>query len=162
MKHTREIHLTKEELHERFEYDNGVLKNRLAKPRAKVGSAAGSITPQGYLKIGIDRKVYFVHRLVWIMFNGSIDKGLVIDHINKDTLDNRIENLRLVTPLHNLQNQKAKGYYFDKDHNKYRASIMIDGKKIELGYFEKEHEARLAYLNAKDKYHDYYRSLNEG
>ena len=162
MKRTKEIPYTKEELHELFEYDDGVLKHKLARRRVKVGSAVGHITSQGYLKTTIYGKRYFVHRLLWIMFNSSIDRDLVIDHINKDTLDNRIENLRLVTQQENMQNSKGKGYYFDKRHNTYNARIRINGGRIHLGCFKKEHEARLTYLNAKDKYHKYYRSLNEG
>lgn len=51
-------------------------------------------------------KIYSVHRIIWEMFYGDIQKGMVIDHINGDPWDNRIENLRMVTQKQNVQNAK--------------------------------------------------------
>jgi len=47
------------------------------------------------------RKTWRSHRFVWEYFNGKIPEGLEIDHINGDKTDNRLENLRLVTPIEN-------------------------------------------------------------
>jgi len=153
MTHTRKIPYTKEELHELFEYDKGILKHKVSRGRVKAGSVAGSISSSGYLCTKIDGRVYLVHRLIWLMFNGSIDKNMQIDHINRKPLDNRIQNLRLVTQQQNKFNTKVKGYSFHKLSNKYRARIMIDGEHIHLGLFEKERDAKDAYLKAKEKYH---------
>ena len=149
MKHTREIHLTKEELHELFEYDDGVLKHKTSRGRVKVGSVAGSIGSNGYLQTKINGRAYLVHRLIWIMFNGGIDKNIQIDHINRNTLDNRIQNLRLVTHQQNAFNTKSKGYYFHKASNKYMSRIMIDGKHIYIGIFEKNTKQDLHILMLK-------------
>lgn len=54
----------------------------------------------------VDRKLKYMHRLVWEHMNGPIPPTLEIDHINGNTLDNRIENLRLVTHKENQNNQK--------------------------------------------------------
>ena len=158
MKHTRDINLTQENLHTLFEYDNGLLRYK-TKPngKIKIGQVAGSPTGTGYWRIKINTVSYRIHRIIWVMFNGSIDKNLVIDHKNGDPLDNRIENLNLVTCQQNLENQKAKGYR--KCRNKYRANIMVNRKNHELGYFNTEQEARMAYLLAKKKYHTYYRDI---
>lgn len=42
-----------------------------------------------------------VNRLVWTIFNGAIPTGLDVNHINEDPLDNRLENLNLMTPKEN-------------------------------------------------------------
>ena len=43
-----------------------------------------------------------VHRIVYTWFNGFIPNGLIVDHINNNKFDNRIENLQLLTPKQNL------------------------------------------------------------
>lgn len=76
------------------------------------------------------------------------------DHIDHNTLNNCISNLRIVTNQKNHFNQRnTKGYYWQKASNKYHARIGLNGKKIHLGYFCKAEEARKAYLNAKKIYH---------
>jgi hypothetical protein len=56
-----------------------------------------------YNKPGIKNKHYFrVHRLIWEAFNGTIPDGYVVDHINGDKKDNRLENLQLLTWSENL------------------------------------------------------------
>jgi len=92
------------------------------------------------------------HQFAWYWVNKEIVD--CIDHINGEKDDNRICNLRTVTHQENQWNRtKAKGYYWSKKANKWRAEIGVDGKKICLGSFDTEDEARLAYLQAKEKYH---------
>ncbi len=78
-----------------------------------------------------------------------------IDHNDTIADNNRINNLRIVTHQENMFNRNAKGYYWDKDRQKWRAQIRINGKDIHLGLFEKDNEdvAHQAYLDAKLKYH---------
>ena len=74
-----------------------------------------------------------------------------IDHINRNSLDNRIINLRVATRTEQILNRdcviNAKGYSWYK--GKWQARIRINGKQKHLGYFNTEEEARQAYLNAK-------------
>jgi len=58
--------------------------------------------PYGVIKL--DGAKYAVHRVVWAVVNGEWPES-IIDHINRDTTDNRIENLRIVTPLGNSKNK---------------------------------------------------------
>lgn len=55
-----------------------------------------------YYKDG-KQKFIAVHRLMWLYFKGNIPKGYVIDHINNNSLDNRLENLQLLTRSENTQ-----------------------------------------------------------
>lgn len=77
------------------------------------------------------------------------------DHKNHNTLDNRMLNLRVVTLNQNQWNQKnPKGYYFREANQKYQAYIRLNNKSICLGSFRTAKEARNAYLEAKEVYHN--------
>ena len=104
---------------------------------------------EGYIQIYIGGKSYPSHRLIMLAFVGESDKE--VDHINRVKTDNRFENLRYVTPSENNWNREcvenAKGYY--PFRNKWITKISINGKAKHLGVFEKEEDARQAYLDAK-------------
>ena len=93
---------------------------------------------------------------------------LYIDHINGNPLDNRKENLRLVTPQQNTMNKRSyknstskyKGVYWDKKYNKWRTRITIDNKKKHIGYYQDEREAALAYDKEAKKLFGEYAHLN--
>ena len=72
------------------------LKEKILKP---------GITHNGYYLIGLCKnskvKMYYVHRLVYEAFNGSIPEGLQVNHINEVKTDNRLENLNLMTAKEN-------------------------------------------------------------
>ena len=100
---------------------------------------------------GLSRIIYKAHNKDWdIIDNG---KNNFIDHINTNSLDNRIENLRVLTHQQNQFNRNAKGYYWNKKLNKWRSQIKINGKVKFLGHFDNEEDAAIAYLKAKEIYH---------
>lgn len=90
------------------------------------------------------RRVIRLHRLVM-----NAPEGLEVDHINRDRLDNRRSNLRLVTLQENLKNKSVyknnkvgkTGVSFKKDVEKWRAYRYENGKQIHLGYFDTVEEA---------------------
>jgi len=101
-----------------------------------------------------------LHRIIYYAFNQErfdIYDSLMnnsIDHKNGYRADNRLSNLRNVTNKHNTFNRtKAKGYCFDKQSNKYKAEITIDGKGKHLGLFKTKTGARLKYLRTKEILH---------
>ena len=113
----------------------------------------------GYLCMSIGNKLYLYHRIIYKFYNPTWDidncsNNNSIDHINGTTTDNCITNLRNVTHQQNQWNQtKAKGYYRDKSKKKWVAQIKLNRKKIHLGYFDLEEDARNAYLEAKKVHH---------
>ena len=147
------ITLEKDLLHELFDYEGGNLVWRTAPARnVKDGDIAGCVLNSGYRQININKTRYQAHRLMWIYHNGSISKDVEIDHINRDTGDNRIENLRIVSRQENQFNRNAKGYT-KRPSGRYEARIKMNQKLIHLGMFDTEQEAKQAYLDAKKGLH---------
>ena len=65
-----------------------------------------SITRNGYYQVVLwkesTQKHYFVHRLVWEAFNGKIPEGIEVNHIDENPLNNKLENLNLLTHTDNI------------------------------------------------------------
>lgn len=82
-------------------------------------------------------------------------KGLVIDHINHDRLDNRKQNLRHCTIAENCRNQKKKdvGVTWHKVAKKWHAEIIYNKKRYYLGLFKDKKEALKKRLQAEKKYY---------
>lgn len=139
-----------------------------AAKNTKVGSIAGRIARAGYVEIGLGGRLYKAHRLAWVLLYGHIDENRVIDHINGKKCDNRISNLRLVTPVENGQNRHrpagrntAVGVTWDKARKKWRADIKIGRRCVTLGRFDHHSEAVSAHAAAKAKHHRIWPELIE-
>ena len=106
---------------------------------------------QGYCTVKFKGRVLKYHRLVWILEIGDIPEGLQLDHRNGNKIDNRLENLHLVTHRQNNQNKAFHratgrlGYYWNKQAKKWLAKIRINGKSVYLGVFSNENEAQKMY-----------------
>jgi hypothetical protein len=101
--------LTAELARQLFDYcpSTGVIKWRVdIGTKIRAGEEAGSINTLGYRYIYLKHRAYLAHRLAWLITFGELPKG-VIDHINHDRADNRIANLRDVSPSTNLMNRKS-------------------------------------------------------
>lgn len=122
----------------------------------------GSISNKGYIQFSLNwaeknkYNVHTAHQLVAMAFLKHKPCGLklVIDHINDNKLDNRLENLQIVTNRYNScktqgrYSSKYKGVSFSKKNKKWRADIHYNNQKKYLGLFIDEYEAYLAYQNA--------------
>ncbi len=111
--------------------------------------------PTGYNTLNVKNKTFYRHRIMGMAFlNLDVNnKSQVMDHINGNRIDNRLENLRIVSYQQNSFNSRAKGYYYDKCASKYRSQITVNGKNINVGLFKTAMEANQAYIEAKKIYH---------
>lgn len=144
-----------------FEYREGNLYWKPLKERgfSHSGKRAGTEN-KGYLwvrskKVG---PVTPVHRIIWEMFHGRVPEGMVVDHINRDGLDNRIENLRVATRSQNSMNASGKsgkksglpkGVYKDWEYGeevKYRAQVVRRGKVYRVGNLSLEEAVEMVDL----------------
>lgn len=100
----------------------------------------------------------------------KVAEGLLIDHINRNGLDNRRANLRPATPAQNVLNRtkfkkrtygsKYKGVTYNRTKDLYQAQIQLNRKYIFLGFFQDEVRAAKAYDLAAKKYHGDFAALN--
>lgn len=162
------MEITQVLLKELFDYDakRGVLINKTNRGSAIKGRIAGSINTyrdNPRRSLVINKKRYYTYRLIWLYHYGTWPLRQ-IDHINGNSLDDKIENLREATQTQNNQNlHKAKchnqagylGVQHRKDINKYTARIAINGKASYLGAFHTPEEAHAAYCAAKRKLHTF-------
>jgi hypothetical protein len=108
----------------------------------------------GYRGVGIKGRMFRVHRIIYYLHYGVWPGDFQVDHIDGDRLNNRPENLRLVTNRQNHRSYKKpyknptskyRGVCWAKEVNKYLARIHHNNKDIHLGLFTCEKEAALAY-----------------
>jgi len=145
---------------ELFDYRDGKLYWKVSRGRITAGQEAGCLSEgNNYFLIQYDYKLKLLHRVIWAYHYGEIGKGVYIDHINRDPLDNRIENLRICNISQNQGNSKLnfnstsgfKGVHMLKS-GRFQAGINKQGKKFHLGTFDTAEEAHAAYLKAAGEY----------
>lgn len=137
--------ITQKLLHKLFDYDRqtGIFSRKIVLSNAsKIGEPLGKNSKNRHINIGIGRKSYRAHRLAWIYVYGEDPQG-VVDHINGDPTDNRIDNLRVATQSHNICNSKipttnksgVKGVSWDHERKKWFAKIHYKKKQYALGRY---------------------------
>ncbi len=104
-------------------------------------------------------KKHYLHRLVAKTFIPNPHNKKCVDHIDNNTFNNIVENLRWATLSENQGNRKmnqnsksgAKGICWDKKYKKWRVCIMIDGKSKHLGLYENLEDAKQARMIEANK-----------
>ena len=111
---------------------------------------------KGYLSVVLQepgkKKTCDVHRLIAQAYLTNFSENLIVDHIDRNKLNNNINNLRMITFAENLQNVERPDVRLTK-HGRYQARITINYNRIHLGYFATENEAIEAYYAAKKIHH---------
>lgn len=151
--------MTKEEVCSLFEYKDGFLFWRSQPHSVDTSKTAGTVNENGYRIIGINKKRYRAHRLIFLMHYGYIPE--FIDHIDGNPGNNKIGNLRAATKNQNEYNTGKrknntsgfKGVSWHSQKNKWRATIFINSRQMTLGLFETPEEAFDAYCRASKKFH---------
>ena len=135
-----------EELHRLFRYDRetGKLYWKISLTnRIKVGDEAGTSHSEGYIRITIQNKQYYIHRIIYKMCH-KVEPPTHLDHINQIKTDNRLENLREIDNGHNVRRSaNGKGVSVKPDQKKkYEARFSFNGKDHYIGRFYTYEEAR--------------------
>ena len=149
---------SQERLREVFDYKEGRLVRKLSAGNQAAGDVAGtSRGTDAYRVVCVDRIYAKEHRLIWVYFNGEIPDGMIIDHIDMDKTNNKIENLRLVTYSQNARRMRTKktvrGVYYNKALNLWCARICTNPyETVVLGCSRKREVAERLRLDAEPKH----------
>jgi len=126
---------------------------------------------KGYFQVKLNKKGKYksfnTHKLVAMSFLSHTPCGhkIVVDHIDNNPLNNNVENLQLITNRDNCSKDRKGGtskyvgvFDNDKGVNRWVASISLGKKTINLGSFDTEERASIAYnfaLTQLDKLKEY-------
>lgn len=122
---------------------------------------AWTLDSTGYLCRNIKGSLQRLHNFIIETATGKkVPEGMYVDHINKCKTDNRLCNLRIVSPRDSAMNLPIKanntsgytGVSRGRDNKGYRAYITVDKKRIELGTFQTIEEAARARYAAEERY----------
>ena len=152
--------LTQEQLKQKLNYDpsTGLFTWKAGKYSGRIaGTVVGHLPDGGYIRIQINKKSYMAHRLAWLYVYGEFPTQL-LDHKNRNRIDNRISNLREASDALNSKNQSlyknnVSGFHGVTKHgNRWRARINVNGVKLHLGVFDTIEEAAECRKQAESKY----------
>jgi len=153
--------ITQAEVKQLFSYKDGeLIRKTYSSSNAKPGEAAGTVHSKGYRITVINKKPYQNHRLVWLWWKGYLPEN-PLDHIDRNRLNNRIENLREVSRQCNARNANIRidsptginGITRQSGYKHWKVQIRVDGHTYYLGSFRSFSEAvatRLAHEQALD------------
>ena len=147
------------EVRKDFKYSDGKLYKFIRHSSTPHYREVKALDSKGYIQVSYKGKVYRGHRIIFLLVHGYLPK--ILDHINGDRLDNRIENLRPANECRNSQNacmsknntSGIKGVYFDTSRQKWSAEVSANNKRYRLGRFFTKFEAACAVYSARNKLH---------
>jgi hypothetical protein len=151
-----------------FYYEDGLLIRKITQGAARKGTEAGYMTADGYKRVCIQGKYYYVHKLVYLLHNPEFDMQGLVDHIDGNRANNLIENLRTADHTSNQYNKvrqkdgtsQYKGVWFDVKKGVWKAAIRYPGGRHYIGQFSEELEAAAAYDDLAIELHGEFAKLN--
>ncbi len=151
--------ITQDFLHSIYEYRDGDLYYRHSRGTAKAGKKVGYQTKDKVTHVFIDRKSYLLHRLIFLMHHGYLP--YMVDHIDGDRSNNRIDNLRAAEHAENAWNAKPrldsktniKNVSYNKANDNYVVRIAQNGTRHYIGSYKDLELAELVAVMAREKYH---------
>ena len=114
------------------------------------------VSKNGYLQLSVslNHKKYYLYGHQFAYYFKYKKCVNLIDHVNRDKLDNRISNLRESTKQKNAFNMNnTAGCCYSKREKKWIAYISVNNKKTQLGSFKNKQEASTEYQKQKLNYH---------
>jgi hypothetical protein len=140
-----------------FAYENGKLINICTNTEIK-----HKTNSNGYFVANFGNTTYLYHRLIFLFHHQTLSK--MIDHINHNKTDNRIENLRAATNTQNQQNANLrrdnasgiKNVHWHAKTSKWRVCLRVNKKKVWIGEFIDIELAELVATEARNKHHGVY------
>lgn len=136
---------TQEQIREVFDYNAelGVLVWKKCQRADCIGTIAGTIHGNGYSSVTLFGKRHYVHKVIWLFVHGTWPA--VIDHIDENPTNNRLDNLREATHSQNHANYTRRANGVTKHGRKFRARIMKDYVQRYIGSYDTREEAEEAY-----------------
>ena len=122
---------------------------KLVNKRQKGKIAGTNSQERRYQSVKIGSKLHYIHRIVVMLHGIQIPSNMCVDHINGNSHDNRIENLRVSTFSKNSMNQRMSkhntsghhGIQWRKDRNKWTVRLIACGKIYRKGHFSDINDA---------------------
>lgn len=107
----------------------------------------------GYVSVTVDGVFYTAHRLIWLYIHGYFPP--LIDHIDRDKTNNRLDNLRLATRTQNNFNRLQRPLVGVRKtpNGRWKARIKMNGKTVHLGVFDRQEDASDCYAKAAEKFY---------
>lgn len=103
-----------------------------------------TVNNSGYFFAAVDNRKYLAHRVIWKLMTGE-DPVEIVDHVDRNPLNNCWANLRCATKSqNNINRNKKAGVHFDKSRGNWQAYTKRNGRKVHLGRYASEAEARRA------------------
>lgn len=151
--------LTPDSVREIFEYRDGELFWKVSRGNVLEGRKAGVINKRGYLQLMLQKKNYLGHRIIFLIHHGYMPAE--IDHIDGNTRNNRIENLREATHEQNIANigirktntSGAKNVTYRERERKWEVAVTCNGKRFYGGRFSEFLAAKSAADELRIKVH---------